>query len=78
VKNNLIFGEKSKLRRRLAGNLGGKSADSASVEDGSPLLQLRLDLPPTLPTIHPPVATNHFERSVTGGAAQSARAFCFA
>ncbi|MBQ9088316.1 MAG: hypothetical protein IJY46_06015 [Lentisphaeria bacterium] len=35
-------------RRRLAGNLGGKSADSASVEDGSPLLQLRLDLPPTL------------------------------
>ena len=29
-------------------NLGGKSADSASVEDASPLLQLRLDLPATL------------------------------
>ncbi|MBQ9089310.1 MAG: hypothetical protein IJY46_11100, partial [Lentisphaeria bacterium] len=27
-------------------------------------------------TIHPPIATNHFERSVTGGAAHSARAFC--
>ena len=45
---------KNRLRRRLAGNLGGKSADSASVEDGSPLLQLRLDLPPTLP--HDPSA----------------------
>ena len=31
------------------GNLTGKSADSASVEDGSPLLQLHLDLPATLP-----------------------------
>ena len=27
-------------------------------------------------TMHPPVATNRFERSVTGGAAHSARAFC--
>ena len=29
-------------------------------------------------TIHPPVATNHFERSVTGGAAHGARAFLLA
>ena len=26
--------------------------------------------------MHPPVATDHFERSVTGGAAHGARAFC--
>ena len=50
----LIFYETSKLRRRLVGNLTGKSADSSSVEDNSPLLQLRLDLPATLP--HDPSA----------------------
>ena len=27
-------------------------------------------------TMHPPVATDHFERSSTGGAAHGARAFC--
>ena len=37
------------MRRRLAGNLAGKSTDSNSVMDTSPLLRCRLDLPTTLP-----------------------------
>ena len=40
---------KNYLRRRLAGNLTGKSADAHSVMDSSPLLRCRLDLPATLP-----------------------------
>ena len=59
------------------GNLGSKSADSASVEDKSPLLQLRLDLPPTL--LHDPSAgrvQSSFELISTGSAAHGARAFC--
>ena len=40
---------KNYLRRRLAGNLAGKSADAHSVMDSSPLLRCRLDLPATLP-----------------------------
>ena len=103
---------KNNLRRRLAGNLAGKSADSSSVEYSRTLPRLRLDLPTTLhhdasagrvhsffepsrrlagnlapvlrshrgeggcTTIHPPVATDHFERIATGGAAHGARAFC--
>ena len=45
---------KNNRRRRLAGNLGGKSADSASVEYSRTLPRLRLDLPPTL--LHDPSA----------------------
>lgn len=41
-------------RRRLVVNLTGKSADSSSVEYNRTLLQLRLDLPATLP--HDPSA----------------------
>ena len=37
-----------------------------------PSVSLRVKLRPDKP-----VATDHFERKVTGGAAQSARAFCF-
>ncbi len=40
---------KNYLRRRLAGNLTGKSSDAHSVMDSSPLLRCRLDLPATLP-----------------------------
>ena len=40
-------------------------------------LGFALIYPQPCSTIHPPVATNHFERSVTGGAAHGARAFCF-
>ena len=43
--------------------------------DGS--LGFALIYPQPCSAIHPPVATNHFERSSTGGAAHSARAFCF-
>ena len=43
--------------------------------DGS--FSFALIYPQPCATIHPPVATNHFERSVTGGAAHGARAFCF-
>ncbi|MBQ9087678.1 MAG: hypothetical protein IJY46_02750 [Lentisphaeria bacterium] len=68
---------KNDLRRRLAGNLTGKSADVISVMDSSPLLRCRLDLPATL--LHDSSAGrvhDSFERSFTGGAAHSARAFC--
>ena len=39
---------KNNLRRRLAGNLAGKSADSSSAEYSRTLPRLRLDLPTTL------------------------------
>ena len=54
------------------GNLGRKSADSASVEDGSPLLQLHLDLPPTL--LRDPSAGREQTILNAFGAAHSARA----
>ena len=43
---------KSNVRRALVGNLAGKSTDSSSVEYSRTLLQLRLDLPVTLPHDH--------------------------
>ncbi|MBQ9088411.1 MAG: hypothetical protein IJY46_06500, partial [Lentisphaeria bacterium] len=42
--------------------------------DGS--FSFALIYPQPCATIHPPVATDHFERSSTGGAAHGARAFC--
>ena len=44
----MYFSEKYNLRRRLAVNLGSKSADSSSVEYSRTLPRHRLDLPPTL------------------------------
>ena len=45
---NMGFSEKHAQRRRLAVNLGSKSADSPSVEYSRTLPRHRLDLPPTL------------------------------
>ena len=48
VKLLLNYPIRNDLRRRLAGNLTGKSSDAHSVMDSSPLLRCRLDLPATL------------------------------